>query len=427
VNPLSAALGRLELPEIEEANGEACERMAEARPVLVDFLPAAEVIPEMTPTTIQLAGPPISWECRSGPQRGAILGAIMFEELADNPSDAEELVLSGEIELVPNHHRSSVGPMAGAISAHVPVWVVRDARHGNLAYCSLETDFSFGAHDRQTLKMLAWLRDVLQPALSSALAASDGIELNPITAKALQMGDDCHSRCDASSALVKAALTRLLLASDVERSTIGELLDFLDEDPVTYLGIWMAACKATADAARNVSGSTVCTAIARNGTECGIQVSGLGDRWFTGPASLIVDEGIYFAGYGPGDAALDIGDSAITETVGLGGSAIYASPAQWPFFGDHPEPKARHVQEMMWKVCAARHPQFVIPALDHQGVALGIDARKVVAERFEPVVTTAIAPKDPVRIGRMIGAGLSRAPLAAFKAACAAMEERLGV
>jgi hypothetical protein len=420
-----AVHSKLDIPEIDEANAEACERMGEARPVLVDFLPAAEVIPEMTATTIQHAGPPVDWDRRSGPQRGGILGAIMFEGLADNVEDAEKLVLDGTIELLPNHHRSTVGSMAGIISAHLPVWVVRNEKHGNLAYCTLETNLSFGGHDPGTLKTLAWQRDVLQPALSAAVSNSDGVDLNSITAKALQMGDDCHQRFEASTYMANTALTKLLLASDVEKNVILEVLEYLDDDRMLYLGVCMAASKATADAARNISHSTVCTVVARNGTECGIQVSGLGDRWFTGPANLITEEGIYFAGYGPEDAALDIGDSAIVEAVGLGGCAIYASPTHWPFLGPHPEPKARHEQEMMWKVCAAKHPQFVIPALDYQGTALGLDVRKVVAENYEPALNTAIAPKDPVKIGRMIGAGLGRAPVSAFETACTAMEEEL--
>ena len=421
-----AAHINLDLPEIDEANAEACERMVDARPVLVDFLPAADVIPEMESTTIQHAGPPVEWDRRSGPQKGGILGAIMFEGLADNVEDAEKLVLDGSVELLPNHHRSTVGSMAGIISAHLPVWVVRNVTHGNLAYCTLETNLSFGGHDPKTLETLRWQRDLLQPALSAALAVSDGIELNPITAKALQMGDDCHQRFEASTNMTNTALTKLLLASDVDKGVALEVLEYLDADRMLYLGVCMAASKATADAARNIRHSTVCTVVARNGTECGIQVSGLGDRWFTGPANLITEEGIYFAGYGAEDAALDIGDSAITEAVGLGGCAIYASPTQWPFLGQHPEPKARHEQEMMWKVCAAKHPQFVIPALDYQGTALGLDVRKVVAERYEPIVVTAIAAKDPVKIGRMIGAGLGRAPVSAFEAACTAMEVRLG-
>jgi hypothetical protein len=422
-----AAHSKLDIPEIDEANAEACERMVEARPVLVDFLPAGEVIPEMTATTIQYAGPPVSWERRSGPQKGGILGAIMFEGLADNPADAEQLVLSGKIELVPNHHRSTVGSMAGIISPHLPVWVVRNVQHGNMAYCTLETNLSFGGHDPETLKTLAWQRDVMQPALSAALSGSEGVDLNPITAKALQMGDDCHQRFEASTYMTNTELTKLLLASDVEKQVILEVLNYLDRDRMLYLGVSMAAGKATTDAARNVERSTVVTVVARNGTECGIQVSGLGDQWFTGPANLIAQEGIYFTGYGPEDAALDIGDSAIAEAVGLGGCAIYASPTHWPFFGSHPEPKARHEQEMMWKVCVTKHPQFVIPALDYQGSALGIDIRKVVAENYEPALNTAIAPKDPVKIGRMIGAGLGRAPVSAFEDACQAMEEKLGL
>jgi len=260
-----------------------------------------------------------------------------------------------------------------------------------------------------------------------ALATSDGIDLNPITAQALQMGDECHSRCEAATYMLSAALAKLLMGTDAEKEVILDVLDYLDRDRVFYLGVCMAASKATADAARNINRSTVCTVVARNGTECGIQVSGLGDEWFTGPASLIDQEGIYFTGYGPADAALDIGDSAITEATGLGGCAIYASPTLWPFFGSHPEPKARHEQEMMWNVCVTKHPQFVIPALDYQGTALGIDIRKVVAEGYEPILNTAIAPTDPGKIGRMIGAGLARVPQSAFKAACEGMERKLGL
>lgn len=420
-------LQRLRLPEIDEANQEAVHRMIEAEPVLVDFRPAREVIPDMTERTIQHAGPPVEWEHRSGAQKGGILGAIMLEGLADTPEEAEQLVLDGGVEIVPNHHRGTVGSMAGIISPSLPMWVVRNRKHGNYAYCTLETPLSFGGFDEEALSILRWQKDFMQHVLGPALANSGGIELNPITVQALHSGDDCHQRFDVSSQILTLELAKVMLDSDSDKGAILEVLRYLQNDHMLFLGVCMAACKAVTDVAYNVKNSTVVTVFARNGTECGIRVSGTGDRWFTGPANLITDEGIYFSGYSHEDAGLDIGDSAITEAAGLGGCAIYAAPTHWPFFGRNPEPKAREAQEKMWAMSVTKHPTFTVPALGYAGTAMGIDVRKVVEVGFEPILTTAIAPKDPAKIGRMIGAGLGRAPMSAFDDAVEAFAEMLGV
>ena len=418
-------LKKLQLPEIEEANKTAVNRMIEAEPVLVDFRPARDVIPDMTPRTIQHAGPPVEWKDRSGPQKGGIIGAILLEGLADSAEEAERMAAKGEVELVPNHHRSTVGSMAGIISPSLPVWVVRNKKHGNFAYCTLETNLSFGGYDAETLKTLKWQIDFMQPIVGAALAKSDGIELNPITAKALHMGDDCHQRFEASTYMVTSELVKVMLDSEAAKKDILEIFNYLDEDRMLFLGICMAASKAVTDAAYNVKNSTVVTVVARNGTECGIRVSGLGDQWFTGPANLITDEGIYFTGYSADDAALDIGDSAITEAVGLGGCAIAAAPTHWAFFGKNPGPKAIEAQEKMWEMCVVKHPYFTMPNMDYQGTAMGLDIRKVVEVGYEPILNTAIAPKDPAKIGRMIGAGLGRAPISAFEDAVEAFAKQL--
>ena len=419
-------LARLDIPEIDEANQEVVQKLIDSEPVLVDFRPARDVIPGMTDRTIQHAGPPVEWERRSGAQKGGIIGAIMLEGLAESPDEAEALVLNGEVEILPNHHRNTVGSMAGIISASLPVWVVKDRKHGNYAYCTLETPLSFGGFDNEALNILKWQIDLMQPVLGSALTLSEGIELNPITAKALYSGDDCHQRFDVSSNLIVTEMTKIMLESNASKNDIIQVLNYLSNDHMLYLGISMAAGKAASDAVSNVKNSSVVNVIARNGTECGIRVSGLGNRWFTGPANLTTDEGIYFAGYSYKDAGLDIGDSAIAEAVGLGGCAVYAAPTHWPFFGANPEPKARDAQEKMWAMCVAKHPSFTIPALDYQGVAIGLDIRKVLEVGYEPILTTAIAPKDP-KIGRMIGAGLGRAPMKAFQDAAMAFANELGV
>lgn len=408
--------------EIEVANNAVIQRMVEANPTLIDFRPARDVVPDMTDRTIQYAGPPIEWERQSGPQKGAIIGAILLEGMAETPGEAEELAASGEVELVPNHHRDTVGSMAGAISPSIPVWVVKNQRHGNFAYSTFESDLSFGSYNEGTIKDIRWQIEILQPVLGRAIAEWGGIELNPIMSKALQMGDDCHQRFEAATYIVNTEFAKALWESDTAKDALKEVFGYLDRDRLLFLGIAMAACKATADAAHGIKNSTICTAVARNGTESGIRVSGLGDRWFTGQAKPIVEEAVYFSGYSHEDASLDIGDSAITETVGLGGSAVYSAPSHWAFFGKNPEPRALEAQKKMWEVCYAKHPNFLMPALDYQGSALGLDIMKVLEVGYEPIISTAIAARDP-KVGRMVGAGLGRVPMTAFEKALEAFVE----
>jgi len=71
--------------------------------------------------------------------------------------------------------------------------------------------------------------------------------------------------------------------------------------------------------------------VERHGTDFGIQTAGTGDSWFTGPALLA--DGLFLGSFGLDDANPDIGDSAITETAGIGGFAMAAAPAIVRFVG----------------------------------------------------------------------------------------------
>lgn len=422
-----ALLEKLNLPEIDAANAQTVERMLKADPWLVDFRPARDVIPDMADNMILHAGPPVAWERRSMPQKGAVIAAALIEGWADSPEEAEDMAASGEFELAPCHHHATAGSMAGIISPSIPVWVIKNKTHGNFGYSTLESDLSFGGYSQTILDEIKWQIEVLQPALSTALAGSEGIAVNPALARGLHMGDDCHQRFEGSTYVFTNALFELMLGSSLAKSEILEVFPFLDAHRMLGLGICMAAGKTMGDAARNVPNSTVVTTIARNGTECGIRVSGLGDEWFTGPACWMREDAVYFSGYSADDACLDMGDSAITETVGLGGSCIVAGPTHWPLFGEHPMEKVMAAQRRMWEVTVMKHPLFTMPQLDFQGSALGFDIRKVVASGFEPILSTAIAGKHRKDLGVMIGAGISRVPMQAFEKALLAFAAKLGV
>jgi hypothetical protein len=174
-----------------------------------------------------------------------------------------------------------------------------------------------------------------------------------------------------------------------------------------------------ADAAHGVAGSTVVTAMARNGTDFGIRVSGLGDGWFTAPAQ--VPDGLYFSGFSSADANPDIGDSTITETAGLGGFAMAAAPAIVTFVGGRPEDAVAATLEM-YEITVAEHRHFTIPALGFRGAPTGIDVRRVVELGLTPRINTGIAHRE-AGVGQ-VGAGLVRPPAAVFEAALLAWADR---
>jgi hypothetical protein len=420
------ALARLvNRPEIAAANRKAYESYLSSQPVLEGIGIAGETLPGMTGRMILHAGPPIAWPRMCGPMQGAIVGAILLEGWAADPDGARTLAESGKIALEPCHHHAAVGPMAGIISPSMPVWIVRDATHGHRAYCQFNEGLGkalrFGANGKDVIARLRWMARDLAPVLAAALRALGPIDIKPIMAQALHMGDEVHNRNAAATGLLLKQLVPAMLKSDSERSAVAAAVDFIAGNDHFFLNVSMAACKAMTDAARSVPGSSLVTAMARNGVEFGIRVSGTGDRWFTAPAPLV--DGLYFAGYTIADAAPDLGDSAITETSGLGGFAMAAAPAIVKFVGGTAD-DARANSERMGHITLGQNPAFTLPALNFAGTPAGIDIRKVVDTGILPIVNTGIAHKAP-GIGQ-IGAGITHAPLACFSQAVAALAEQFG-
>src|SRR5919109_1570676 len=354
--------------DIDNANQTAVDRMMSARPILKSVGMARDVIPGMRDNLFLHAGPPIEWERMSGPLKGALIGAMLFEGLASNEAEAIAMAERGEIGFDSCHHHGAVGPMAGVTSASMKVYVVENAEHGNKSFSNLNEGYGkvlrYGAYSDEVLKKLRWMNDVLGVVLADALAQSNGLDLRALMAEALHMGDEGHNRNKAGS-LIYLKLISPLIAKVVKDDAIeSEVLQFLGDNALSVLNPVMAACKAMADAAHGVDGSTIVSTMARNGTDFGIRVSGLGDRWFTAPAE--VPDGLYFPGFSGTDANPDIGDSTITETAGIGAFAMAAAPAIVTFIGGTPQDAVNATLEM-YEITAAEHGQFTIPAPGFRG------------------------------------------------------------
>ena len=413
---LNTKLTRLtrHIDRIAEANAESADRIAGATPVWTDVVEAAEAIPEMKDERLLLhAGPPVDWEQMSGPQRGAVLGAAVYEGWADDIEGAEGLAEAGEIQFSPCHDFRAVGPMAGIISPSMPLVVVENAAHGNRAYSNLNEGLGevlrFGAYSDEVLERLAWMRRVLSPILKSAVHAADGINLKVIVAKAIQMGDEVHNRNVAATSLLTRELLPFLVAVEGEPEDLHAVAKYLATNDHFFLNLSMAAAKTAADAASGMPWSTVVTALTRNGTEFGLRVSGLRNAWFTTEAPEV--EGLYFPGYSAEDANPDIGDSTICETVGLGGFAMAAAPAITQFVGGTPREAERYTREM-YEITIRKNSAYTLPSLGFEGTATGIDCLEVLDTGILPIINTGIAHKDP-GVGQ-IGAGLVRAPAPCF-------------
>lgn len=405
---------------VAAANRLAFERLTGADPVLVDVLPAREALRDIGPATILHAGPPVAWERMCGPMRGAVIGALRYEGLARTAAEAEALIGGGGVELAPCHTRDAVGPMAGVISPSMPLLVVENAAGGTRACANLNEGLGrvlrFGAYDDAVLERLRWMERALAPALRAAVRRMGSVSLKGLIARALHMGDEVHNRNAAASGLLFRALAPQLAALDLPAAELAPLLEFLAQHEHFFLNFSMAACKSALLAASDIPHSTLVTAMARNGVETGIQVSGLGRRWFTAPAPI--PQGLYFPGYGEADANPDLGDSAITETAGLGAFAMGAAPAIVRFVGGTPA-AALQATEAMYALTLGEHPAYTLPALDFRGTPAGIDVRRVVELGVAPLINTGIAHREP-GFGN-IGAGVVAAPLACFEGALRAM------
>lgn len=420
-----AALDRLAEPamaeRIESANQQAVERIINSRPVLVGFGRAIDVVPGMTSTTILHAGPPIGWQRMNGAMQGAVTGALVFEGLARNLAEAAQLAASGEITFSPCHEHDCVGSMAGVTSASMTMHVVRNKTYGNVAFTNLSEQMAkilrMGANDHSVIERLNWMREVLGPMLKATMERAGEIDLRLLLSQALHMGDECHNRNNAGTALLIQALTPFILETDFPTARKREVFDFVASSDYFSGPTWMALCKCALDAAHGIPHSTIVTTMCRNGVEFGIRVSGLpGHTWFTGPAQPVI--GPMFAGYKREDSGLDIGDSAITETYGLGGFAMASAPAIVALVGGTID-DAISFSVNMAEITTALNPNVTIPLLDFRGIASGIDVRKVVQTGILPVISTAIAHKE-AGIG-MIGAGITYPPAECFDKALLAL------
>ncbi|MEG2664932.1 MAG: DUF1116 domain-containing protein [Hafnia sp.] len=410
-------------PLVEQANNIAMERYLNAQPVLVDVVYASEAIPEMAERKCILhSGPPISWENMCGPVKGAIVGAMLFEGWATSHEEAECKVLAGEIHLEPCHHYYAVGPMAGIISPSMPLWVIENKTNGQRSFSNFNEGLGkvlrFGANNEEVLNRLFWMRDELAPALKAAVRQLGALELKPLMAQALHMGDEVHNRNAAATGLLTKRLLPALLACNLPLENVQRAVAFITGNDHFFLNLSMAACKAMMDAAANVPFSSIVTVMARNGVNFGIQLSGTGERWFQAPANAV--EGLFFPGYGVNDAAADLGDSAITETAGVGGFAMASSPAIVKFVGGTPADATNNSRRMQ-SITVGSNPAFTLPALNFAPTAAGIDARKVVDRGILPIINTGIAHKQ-AGVGQ-IGAGITTAPMPCFVDAITALAE----
>jgi hypothetical protein len=408
-------------PELTaEANAETARRMCEAEPTLVDVRAAADVVPGMTAATILTSGAPLRWEEYTGGQRDGIIGAAQFEGLAGSADEAVAALDSGEITVASCQDHSCIGSLAGIYTASMPVFVVDDARSGTRAFCNLfegplPKRLNYGMYDEEVRETLLFLERSIMPPLAEAVRRSGGIPLRPIIRRALNMGDELHSRNTAATLLFTRELFGPLL--DLESSDpagVRRVLDYIRSGDYFFLRLAMAAAKATADAAHGVPHSSVVTSMAFNCRDYAIRVGGLGDEWFRGPLPS-VEQVKLFDGHTRDEIEFMGGESTITETVGLGGMAQAAAFPLVDYQGGSTEEMADR-NRSMYEIAVAEHPEFRIPFLNFRGVPVGIDVRRVTETGITPAIDIAVAGKG----GGQIGAGAFRAPLACFEAAARA-------
>ncbi len=414
---------------VNEANAAVIERLKAARPHWVDVKTASDVIPELREgRTLLHAGSPITWERMTGPMQGAVLGAAKLEGWATTDEEATELAATGGIRFIPCHDVSAVGPMGGITSASMPVIVMENKVHGNFSYCNLNEGIGkvmrFGAYDEEVLNRHRWMIRTLGPVLSAALRTMpEGLDVTTLIAQAVTMGDEFHQRNIAASALLLRSLAVAVMKCGHPTEECQEVADFLARTDQFFLNVMMAYCKCVMDAGAVVGEGTIVTCMTRNGRDFGVRVAGTGKQWFTAPVNTPV--GLFFTGYTQDDANPDIGDSAITETYGVGGASMVAAPGVTRFVGAGGFQDALRISDEMQEIYADSNPMLLIPGWDFQGAPMGLDIRRVVETGITPVINTGIAHKE-AGIGQ-VGAGTVRAPLDCFVKAFEAAAEKLGL
>ncbi|NLO90543.1 MAG: DUF1116 domain-containing protein [Elusimicrobia bacterium] len=410
--------------EIDAANEIALGKIVSAQPVLCGMGKALDLVPGMKRNLILHSGPPVTWDRMCGPTRGGIMAALMYEGMASTPEEAEKLAASGQIEYAPCHEHDSVGPMAGIVSASMPVFVVRNEEHGNTAYCTMNEGLGkvlrYGAYSEEVIARLKWMETDLYPVLEKAIAKLGKIDLKNMIAQALHMGDEVHNRNRAGTSLFFRAVAPAVMRTCADQEKAAKCLEFINGNDHFFLNLSMPASKASLDAARNVEKSSIVVCMARNGTDFGVQLSGTGGEWFTGPAPVV--DALFFPGFTKDDANPDIGDSAITETGGLGGFAIAASPAIVKFVGGQAADALNYTMQM-YEITTGESKAYQIPQLDFRGTPTAIDVRKVAEKSIFPFIDTGVAHKK-AGVGQ-VGAGVVSAPSEPFRKAAEGLARRL--
>lgn len=411
------------LIDIQEANAKALAAIQAAQPAIKGIDTAINVVPGMKKNLILHAGPPISWEKMSGPLKGAVMGGLIYEGLAKTPEEAEKLAASGQIEYSPWHEHDGVGPMAGVATASMPVWVVENKTNGRCTFCTLNEGLGkvlrYGAFSQEVIERLKWMEKVLAPVLKAAIPLAPEINLKNMIAQALQMGDEVHNRNKAATSLLIRELAPAIVKTDFPDSDKAKVLEFMHSNDHFFLNLSMPASKAILQAAEWIEGSTIVTTMCRNGTEFGIRIAGLQNQWFTGPAQIV--KGLLFPGFTEEDCNPDIGDSAITETVGLGGFSMASAPAIVKFVGGCVN-DAMNFTRKMYEITDGESQAFQIPAMEFRGAPTGINLLKVCEKNIPPQINTGIAHKN-AGVGQ-VGAGLVNPPMKCFEDALEAYVEK---
>ncbi|MBM7561694.1 YlbE family protein [Fusibacter tunisiensis] len=409
---------------IRKANQEAMNRLQKAQPTIVGLGIAGETLPGMTKKTIFHAGPPVTWNNMTGPLKGAVIGGLIYEGLASNEEEAIKLAESGEITFDSCHHHDAVGPMAGVTTYSMPVWIIRNEAFGNYAYCTLNEGLGkvlrYGAYSEEVITRLKWMEKILGPMLKETMALHGPLDLKSMIAQVVQMGDEGHNRNKAGTSLLIRELAPYIVQTNFSKEDIVEVLKFMHSNDHFFLNLTMPAQKSALDPLKGIPYSTVVYGMARNGTEFGIRVAGLGEQWFTAPAEII--DGLFFPGFTKEDANPDIGDSVITETSGIGGFAMATAPAIVQFVGGTPQ-DAMNYTNMMYEITEEENDAYKMPALNFRGTPTGIEIQKVIETQILPIINTGIAHKDP-GVGQ-VGAGVVRPPMKCFEDALEAFVNKM--
>jgi hypothetical protein len=415
------------LKRINNANKMVIERVKNANPQVVDIISAEEAL-ELPIHTILHSGPPIEWDRMCGPQKRAVLGAIQFEGWADDEDGAITLLKKEKITLLPCYQYDAVGPMTGIISPSMPVLVTKNEPYGNYGFSTFNegrgNTLWFGIYDMGTLDRLKWIRDTLGPAMKAAVKIHEPINVFDIVEQGLQMGDECHARHAASTALLIKQLIPSMLDAGVSGKKVSSIIRFMNENSHFFLNFTLSAVKVTMDSAHNIPFSTIVTGMSRNGVDFMLRVSGLGENYIVGPVSSM-DNAVYYTGFTVEDAAGDIGDSAITETCGLGGMAIASAPSLAPFVGGSLSDEIESIQKLN-SITLDTHHRFKMPTMDMENTPLGIDILRVVETRIVPFITTGVLHETSPVVGQ-IGTGVSNVPVTLFDQALMALAKEWNI